>query len=303
MVSPVYLPARRERTTVAGSRIIPPMGDSGGGRGGAVRFEAIGVTYPATRRGTEPVVALADVSLALAPGEFAAVVGPSGCGKSTLLRLLAGLREPTTGRVLVDGLPLAGPRPDAAVVFQRPTLLPWRTVRGNVTLPDDVAPGRNRQAHVRVDDLLRLVGLDGFADHYPAELSGGMQQRVALARALVRDPALLLMDEPFAALDALLREELATELERIWTGRGVGDAAGTGRSGQRPTVLFVTHSIAEAVQLADRVVVMSPRPGRIVADVAVPLPRPRPPAGEDPAAIEIARSIRAALRSSAARRD
>ncbi len=274
-----------------------------GGRGVAVRFEAIGVTYPAVRRGTEPIVALADVSLALGPGEFIAVVGPSGCGKSTLLRLLAGLREPTTGQVLVDGLPLAGPRLDTAVVFQRPTLLPWRTVRGNVALPDDIAPGRARQAHGRADDLLRLVGLNGFADRYPAELSGGMQQRVALARALVMDPALLLMDEPFAALDALLREELATELEWIWTRRGIGEGTASDRANQRPTVLFVTHSIAEAVQLADRVVVMSPRPGRIVADIAVPLPRPRSPAGEDLIAIEIARSIRAALQSSAARRD
>jgi len=270
--------------------------------GVAVRFESVGVTYPAVRRGTEPVVALANVSLELASGEFVAVVGPSGCGKSTLLRLLAGLREPTAGRVLVNESSLTGPRPDTAVVFQRPTLLPWRTVRGNVVLPDDVMPGRNRRAHDRADDLLRLVGLEGFGASYPAELSGGMRQRVALARALVLDPTLLLMDEPFAALDALLREELAMELERIWLGHGAGGLVDPTSSGKRPTVLFVTHSIAEAVQLADRVVVMSPRPGRIVADLAVSLPRPRPPAGEDPAAIAISRSIRAALQQSAVTR-
>ncbi len=274
------------------------MGDSVGAGGVAVRFEGVGVTYPAARRRVEPVVALAGVLLDLAAGEFVAVVGPSGCGKSTLLRLLAGLLAPTAGRVLVDGARLAGPRPDTAVVFQRPTLLPWRTVRGNVVLSDDVTPGQSRDAHDRAGELLRLVGLDGFGDSYPAELSGGMQQRVALARALVLDPALLLMDEPFAALDALLREELATELERIWMGRSRSGTTGSAR-GNRPTVLFVTHSIAEAVQLADRVVVMSPRPGRIVADLAVSLPRPRPPAGEDPAAIALSRSIRAALQRSA----
>ena len=277
------------------------MGDSVGVGGVAVRFDGVGVTYAAVRRSVEPVVALAGVSLDLAAGEFVAVVGPSGCGKSTLLRLLAGLLAPTTGRILIDGAPLTGPRPDTAVVFQRPTLLPWRTVRGNVVLPDDVMPGRNRQAHDRADELLRLVGLDGFGASYPAELSGGMRQRVALARALVLDPALLLMDEPFAALDALLREDLTMELERIWMGHGRGGTAGSD-SGNRPTVLFVTHSIAEAVQLADRVVVMSPRPGRIVADLAVPLPRPRPPAGEDEAAIAISRSIRAALQQSAVTR-
>ena len=277
------------------------MGDSVGQRGVTVGINGIGVTYLTVRRRTEPVVALADVSLSLPAGEFVAVVGPSGCGKSTLLRLLAGLQAPTTGQIVVGGEPLTVPRPDTAVVFQRPTLLPWRTVRGNVVLPDDVMPGRNRRAHDRADDLLRLVGLDGFGDSYPAELSGGMRQRVALARALVLDPSLLLMDEPFAALDALLREELATELERIWLGHSRGGRPGFA-IGNRPTVLFVTHSIAEAVQLADRVVVMSPRPGRIVADIAVSLPRPRPPAGEDPAAIAISRSIRAALQQSAVTR-
>ncbi len=277
------------------------MGDSVGQGGVTVGINGIGVTYLTVRRRTEPVVALADVSLSLPAGEFVAVVGPSGCGKSTLLRLLAGLLAPTTGQIVVGGEPLTDPRPDTAVVFQRPTLLPWRTVRGNVVLPDDVMPGRNRRAHDRADDLLRLVGLDGFGDSYPAELSGGMRQRVALARALVLDPSLLLMDEPFAALDALLRDELATELERIWLGHSRGGRPGFA-SGNRPTVLFVTHSIAEAVQLADRVVVMSPRPGRIVADIAVSLPRPRPPAGEDPAAIAISRSIRAALQQSAVTR-
>lgn len=265
----------------------------------SVRFDGVGITYPAVRRRTEPVVALVGISLGLSPGEFVAVVGPSGCGKSTLLHLLAGLREPTAGRILIDGEPLTGPRLETAVVFQRPALLPWRTVRGNVVLPDDVMPGRRDRAHNRADEMIRLVGLDGFGDRYPSELSGGMQQRVALARALVLDPTLLLMDEPFAALDALLREELATELERIWTRHDPirSDSSAGYESG--PTVLFITHSIAEAVQLADRVVVMSPRPGRIVADIDVPLPRPRPPASEDPAAIAVARSIRLALQASA----
>ena len=281
------------------------MESSGQPGGVAVRFESVGVTYPATRRGMVPVVAVENVSLSLGAGEFVAIVGPSGCGKSTLLRLLAGLQVPTSGRVLVDGLPLAGPRVDTAVVFQQPTLLPWRTVLGNVRLPAEVGPGRRRRhddADGWAEAALRLVGLEGFADRYPAELSGGMRQRVALARALATQPSLLLMDEPFAALDLLLREELATELERIWLSRTVPDqdpGARTGLASRRPTVLFVTHSIAEAVQLADRVAVMSPRPGRIVAEITVPLPRPRPPAGEDAAAVGVARAIRAALQASA----
>jgi NitT/TauT family transport system ATP-binding protein len=270
--------------------------------GVTVRFESVGFAYPSVRRGAGPVVAVDDASLALGGGEFVALVGPSGCGKSTLLRLLAGLRSPTSGRVLVDGASLAGPRPDTAVVFQQPTLLPWRTVLGNVLLPAEVGrpkarPFDRREVVARAEAVLRLVGLGGSADRYPAELSGGMRQRVALARALAMEPTLLLMDEPFAALDLLLREELATELERIWLGTAARDGAGVAPA--RPTVLFVTHSIAEAVQLADRVAVMSPRPGRIVAEIDVPLPRPRPPAGEDAAGIAVARAVRAALQASA----
>ena len=272
-----------------------------GPRGVTVRFEGVGLTYPATRRGTAPVVALEGVSLGLAAGEFVAVVGPSGCGKSTLLRLLAGLRAPTTGGILVAGEPVTGPRPDTAVVFQRPTLLPWRTVTGNVLLPAGVGP--RGEAGVGDDDrqraaaALRLVGLTDVGDRYPAELSGGMQQRVALARALVTRPSLLLMDEPFAALDLLRREDLAVELERIWLNGGM--TAGGHDGSVRPTVLFITHSIAEAVQLADRVAVMSPRPGRIVATIDVPLPRPRAIGAGDPAGIAVARAVRAALQRSA----
>ena len=256
----------------------------------AIRFTHVGVRYPGGRGGAAPIEALRDVSFAVSRGQFVAIVGPSGCGKSTLLRLLAGLRAPDSGRVLADGTDVSAPRDDVAMVFQRPTLLPWRTVRGNIVLPDDVRPGQ-RAAHDRADALLRLVGLDAFADRYPAELSGGMQQRVALARALAVAPSLLLMDEPFAALDALLREELATELERIWTEPVA--------SRDRPTVLFVTHSIAEAVQLADRVLVMSPRPGTIVADIPVDLARPRQPDPDDPGAGAVSRRIRQALRAGA----
>ncbi|HEV2528240.1 MAG TPA: ABC transporter ATP-binding protein [Thermomicrobiales bacterium] len=262
-------------------------------RGTGVRFRGVDVTY-AARRGVQPIAALRDISLDVPPGQFLAIVGPSGCGKSTLLRLLAGLLVPTAGEVSVGGEALAGPRTDTAMVFQRPALLPWRDVRANVQLPGDVGAGRHRPSAERVDALLRLVGLQGFERRYPAELSGGMQQRVALARALVMDPALLLMDEPFAALDLLLREELATELERIWAG---DDPASDTDRQARPTVLFVTHSIAEAVRLSDRTIVMSPRPGRIVADIPVDLPRPRPPDPIGPDALAASAAIRDALRA------
>jgi NitT/TauT family transport system ATP-binding protein len=208
------------------------------------------------------VHALDDVSLDIHDNELITLVGRSGCGKSTLLRIVAGLLAPTSGRVVVDGLPVTKPRRDVAFVFQRPALLPWRSVFDNVMLPVELHR-LDRRVHVRrAHELLELVGLDGFARRSPWELSGGMQQRVALCRALVADPSILLMDEPFAALDALTREELSLELQRIW-----GE--------NRKTILFVTHSIDEAVLLGDRVVVMSPRPGRIDEIVPVDLPRPR----------------------------
>jgi NitT/TauT family transport system ATP-binding protein len=210
----------------------------------------------------DEVVALRDVSIAVERDEFVALVGPSGCGKSTLLRLIAGLLRPSAGDVLIDGAPVREPRQDTGIVFQNPTLLPWASVTDNVLFPlrlmHQMRPDSVAAAHA----LLRLVGLDGFEHRQPRELSGGMQQRAAICRALIHDPAILLMDEPFGALDALTREEMSLELLRIWTARP-------------KTILFVTHSIPEAVLLADRVLVMSPRPGRIVEDIAVPLPRPR----------------------------
>ncbi len=210
----------------------------------------------------DDVVALRDVSLTIEREEFVAIVGPSGCGKSTLLRLIAGLLRPTAGDVLIDGTPVTEPRQDTGIVFQNPTLLPWASVTDNVLFPLKLMRQMREDSVTTVHELLKLVGLAGFEHRYPRELSGGMQQRAAICRALIHDPGILLMDEPFGALDALTREEMSLELLRIWTA-------------QPKTILFVTHSIPEAILLADRVLVMSPRPGRIVEDIAVPLPRPR----------------------------
>jgi NitT/TauT family transport system ATP-binding protein len=224
-----------------------------------IAVKDVGKEYQ-TPRG--PVRALDAIDLTVAEGEFVAIVGPSGCGKSTLLKILAGLLATTRGEVRLRGVPVTGPRRDIGVVFQSPVLFPWRTVLDNVLLPVDVQ-GLGRAANVsRALDLLALVGLAGFERRYPWELSGGMQQRVAITRALIHNPAMLLMDEPFGALDALTRESMNLELQRIWLER-------------RETVLFITHSISEAVFLADRVFVMTPRPGRILEEVAVKIARPR----------------------------
>ena len=211
---------------------------------------------------TGAVEALRGMDLQVDDGEFVAVVGRSGCGKSTLLRIVAGLLAPTEGRVVVDGTPVAGPRRDIAMMFQRPALLPWRTVLHNVLLPVEIFGWKRREHRAMAEQLLEMVGLTGFQKRLPHELSGGMQQRVALCRALIQRPRLLLMDEPFSALDALTREELSVELQRI-------------HMELRPTMVFVTHSIEEAVLLADRVVVMSPRPGQVRKVVEVDIPRPR----------------------------
>ena len=225
----------------------------------AITVKAIGKRY-ASRHG--PVAALDDVTFSVGEGEFVAVVGPSGCGKSTLLKILAGLLPASGGQALLRGTPIAGPRRDIGVVFQSPVLFPWRTVLDNVLLPVDVQ-GLGRARHERdALDLINLVGLGGFEHRSPWELSGGMQQRVAITRALVHDPAMLLMDEPFGALDAMTREHMNIELQRIWIER-------------KKTVLFITHSIPEAVFLADRVLVMTARPGRLMDDVRVDLGRPR----------------------------
>ena len=226
--------------------------------------EMIAVRHLTKRFGSSnaPVVALDDIGFSVNEGELVVVVGPSGCGKSTLLRILAGLLPQSQGEAFLHGTPITGPRRDIGVVFQAPVLFPWRSVLGNALLPVDVQRlGRDRLRE-RAMDLLKLVGLAGFEHRFPWELSGGMQQRVALVRALIYDPALLLMDEPFGALDAMTREQMNQELQRIWMER-------------RKTVLFITHSIGEAVYLADRVLVMTPRPGRIADVLKIDLPRPR----------------------------
>lgn len=223
-------------------------------------------------RGNRPLTVLGNVSLRVGWGEFVSVIGPSGCGKSTLLRLIGGLLQPTAGRVDVAGATPAEAQRRKAIgyVFQDPSLLPWRTVLANATLPLEV----NRRGHARGEarrrdprELLDLVGLREFEGYYPRELSGGMQQRVALARALVFEPSLLLMDEPFGALDEITRRAMRYELLRIWQ-------AGDGAS-ERKTVVFVTHSIPEAIALSDRVVVMSGAPGTVRAVIDIDLPRPR----------------------------
>jgi NitT/TauT family transport system ATP-binding protein len=219
-----------------------------------------------TRRFGSAVTALDNIDMAVGEGAFLAIVGPSGCGKSTLLRILAGLLPASEGEVALGGLPVTGPRRDIGVVFQTPVLFPWRSVLDNALLPVDVQRlGRERMRDAAMA-LLKLVGLEGFEHAFPWQLSGGMQQRAALVRALIHDPSVLLMDEPFGALDAMTREAMNLELQRIWL---------SGSDGRRKTVVFVTHSVGEAVFLADRVVVMSPRPGRIIDTLDVDFPRPR----------------------------
>jgi NitT/TauT family transport system ATP-binding protein len=228
-------------------------------RAAAVDIRGVGKTYR-SKRGD--VRALDSIDLAIGAAEFVSVLGPSGCGKSTLLRCLAGLDRITTGTLQVDGKPIDGPPDDLGVVFQRDVLLEWRTVIENVLLPIEVRRLNVAEWTPKARDLLALLGLTGFENRHPWELSGGMRQRVSICRALLMNPKLLLMDEPFGALDAMTRDELNLELQRVW----MADAK---------TVFFVTHSIPEAVFLGDRVVVMSPSPGRIIDIVDVDLPRPR----------------------------
>jgi NitT/TauT family transport system ATP-binding protein len=206
--------------------------------------------------------ALRDINAEIARGEFISLVGPSGCGKTTLLRIVDGLETASSGAVLLDGRPIGGPGGDRGFVFQNDNLLPWRSVFDNAMIGPEVAGRAGPAEKRRTRDLLKLVGLSGFEDYYPRQLSGGMRQRVNLARALAIDPQILLMDEPFSALDAQTREIMQTELMRIW-------------EEGRKTVLFVTHQIDEAVFLSDRVLVLARRPGRIQETVTVTLPRPR----------------------------
>ncbi|GID30335.1 ABC transporter ATP-binding protein [Paractinoplanes brasiliensis] len=209
-----------------------------------------------------PIEAIRGIDLEIAEGEFLTIIGRSGCGKSTLLRMVSGLLKPTKGEVRVAGERVRSPRRDVAMVFQKPALLPWRTVEQNIMLPVEIFGWRTADHRGRAEQLLEMTGLGAFRKRLPHELSGGMQQRVSLCRALIQNPKVMLMDEPFSALDALTREELAVELQRIHIQLGT-------------TILFVTHSIQEAVLLADRVAVLSSRPGRVRKLVQIPIPRPR----------------------------
>jgi NitT/TauT family transport system ATP-binding protein len=232
--------------------------------------------------------ALTDTSLAVQSKQFVCIVGPSGCGKSTLLRMIAGLETISGGAITIDGVPITGPRRDIGLVFQSPVLLPWRTILKNILVPAEVLKLDSAASLRRGHDLLHLVGLDGFADRYPDELSGGMRQRAAIARALMHDPNILLMDEPFGALDALTREAMNLELLRIW-------------QASTKTVVLVTHSIEEAILLSDKVAVFSPRPGFIRELIDVPIARPRSAATRsDPVFIRLAERLRSHFEASAA---
>jgi NitT/TauT family transport system ATP-binding protein len=239
------------------SIVLPSAGIAAAERG--IAISGISKTF---RRDRAETVALDDVSLDVARGEFISIVGPSGCGKSTLMRIVAGLVPPTRGGVVVFGEPVAAPVTQVGIVFQSPILLDWRDVLSNVLFQVEIRGLSGAAYRERAMRLLDQVGLADFADRYPHELSGGMRQRTAIARALLHEPPLLLMDEPFGALDALTREQMRVDLEALWLA-------------SRKTVLFITHSIDEAVLLSDRVVVMSPRPGRVDRILDVDMPRPR----------------------------
>jgi NitT/TauT family transport system ATP-binding protein len=242
--------------------------------------QQLSAVFPNGNGGLE---ALDDLSFAVYPQEFVCVLGPSGCGKSTLLRILAGLLPPTHGEVHFEGQRLTGPRARIGFVFQKGALMPWRTVIENIILPLELQRLPRPRALDKAQDLVDLVGLQGFEQSLPRDLSGGMAQRVAIARALAHDPDVLLLDEPFGALDALTRERMAAELLRIWQAR-------------RKTVVMVTHSISEALFLADRVLVLSPRPGQLRCDLPVDLPRPREEEMRyTPAFGALAQQIRAAI--------
>jgi NitT/TauT family transport system ATP-binding protein len=247
-----------------------------------VRLERVTKTFPQGN-----VTALQDIDLELVPGEFVSLIGPSGCGKSTLLRVIGDLIEPTSGTITVNGKSARQARNDGdyGIVFQDAVLFDWRTVAKNIGLPLEMLGWERQRRRQRVDEMLELVELGGFAEHHPWQLSGGMQQRVAIARALAFEPALLLMDEPFGALDEMTRERLNLELLSIWEKTG-------------STVVFVTHSISEAVFLSSRVVVMSPRPGRIAGLVDIDLPHPRTvETREAPRFFELVTEVRELLRS------
>jgi NitT/TauT family transport system ATP-binding protein len=270
--------ARRERETAARPEAADPA------RRAAVAARGLSLTYE-TADG--PVFALSDVDLEIADGEFVSLIGPSGCGKTTLLRVIADLERPTGGEILVNGVTpeAARLRRDYGYVFQAPALLPWRTIEGNVTLPLEVMGVPRAERRERARRQLELVNLAGFERKFPWQLSGGMQQRASIARALSFEPALLLMDEPFGALDEIVRDHLNEQLRALW--------AKTGK-----TVVFVTHSIPEAVFLSTRIVVMSPRPGRIIDVVDCDLGAERPlEIRETPEFLRIAHRVREGLRA------
>lgn len=261
---------------VAATRERPDPGTLAGTAlaGGGARLTVEAVSHAFDMRGT-PLPVLDRLSLDVEPGGFVALLGASGCGKSTLLRLVAGLEPPDAGRIAVDGAAVTGPDPSRLLVFQDPTLYPWRTVRGNVALGLE-ARGIGRERAARADAVLRLVGLDGFAEVYPHQLSGGMAQRAALARALVNEPRLLLLDEPLGKLDALTRLAMQAEILRLW-------------QRARFTAVLVTHDVEEALVLAERVIVLSERPAAIRADI--PVDRPYPRHRDDPALVRLRREI------------
>ncbi len=251
----------------------------GPGPGAGIRVDTVSLTF----RGARTTHVLDGISIDVAPREVVALIGPNGCGKSTLLRVLAGLIAPDTGSVAIDGDAIRGPDPRVGLVFQEPRLLSWRSAEDNVRFPMELAGWSRSRQEARASDLLALVGLREFARARPSTLSGGTRQRVSIARALALDPAVLLLDEPFSALDALTRERFNAELLNLWQRTGT-------------TIVLVTHSIPEAVFLADRVLVMSPRPGRIVAEVRVDMPRPRRLADLDSAFVSsVAAQVRAHL--------
>ena len=244
------------------------------------------VSIAALKKTFGDLEAIRHLSFDVGDGEFLSVLGPSGCGKSTLLMMVAGLIDPTAGEIRIQGAKVTGPRREIGVVFQSPVLLPWRTVLQNVLFPIELLKLPRPHYRRRAMELLRMAKIDEFADVLPRQLSGGMRQRVAICRALVHDPNILLMDEPFSALDAITRDEMAVELQRIW-------------QANRKTVIFVTHSIREAAFLSDRVVVMGRRPATIIDELTIELPRPRPIAvTEDETFNRLVRHLRKAIEAS-----
>lgn len=271
---------------MATATITPPGASMTSVDSAAITIENLSVTFSSKR---STVTALYDIDLQVADGEFVSIAGPSGCGKSTLLKVVAGLTDSSSGEVRLRGNRVKGPQREIGYVFQRAALLEWRSVRKNILLQAEMRGMPRQEAQRRCDQLIEMTGLTGFENALPHELSGGMQQRVSLCRALLHEPRVLLMDEPFGALDALTREKMNVELHRIWRETGT-------------TVVLVTHSVAEAVYLANRVVVMSPRPGRIVETLDVDLPAERDYAEtmERPEFIRVANRVRDLLGSSSA---